>query len=90
MLLNERVVSVMVRFVIVDIKVYIFELVDLNSTGHICTCAPLASLLISNSHPCFRLSLAGVRWTISTLSEAPTKASSYANQGMQYVKDLTK
>ncbi|XP_029988222.1 MICOS complex subunit MIC13 [Sphaeramia orbicularis] len=32
----------------------------------------------------------GVRWTISTLSEAPTKASDYTNQGLQYLKDLTK
>lgn len=32
----------------------------------------------------------GVRWTISTLSEAPTKASNYTNQGVQYFKDLTK
>lgn len=32
----------------------------------------------------------GVRWTISSLSEAPTKASDYTNQGIQYLKDLTK
>ncbi|XP_037554111.1 MICOS complex subunit MIC13 [Nematolebias whitei] len=32
----------------------------------------------------------GVRWTISNLSEAPTKAAEYANQGAQYVKDLIK
>ncbi|XP_039983888.1 MICOS complex subunit MIC13 [Xiphias gladius] len=32
----------------------------------------------------------GVRWTISTLSEAPTKATEYSNQGLQYLKDLTK
>lgn len=32
----------------------------------------------------------GVRWTISSLSEAPTKASEYTNQGIQYLKDLTK
>uniref|UniRef100_A0A8C6WJU3 MICOS complex subunit MIC13 n=1 Tax=Neogobius melanostomus TaxID=47308 RepID=A0A8C6WJU3_9GOBI len=32
----------------------------------------------------------GVRWTISTLSEAPTKASDYTHQGVQYIKDLTK
>lgn len=32
----------------------------------------------------------GVRWTISGLSEAPTKASDYTNQGIQYLKDLTK
>ncbi|XP_028300262.1 MICOS complex subunit MIC13 [Gouania willdenowi] len=32
----------------------------------------------------------GVRWTISTLSEAPTKATDYTNQGLQYLKDLTK
>ncbi|XP_061593704.1 MICOS complex subunit MIC13 [Cololabis saira] len=32
----------------------------------------------------------GVRWTISGLSEAPTKASEYSNQGLQYVKDLIK
>lgn len=32
----------------------------------------------------------GVRWTISTLSEAPTKASDYTQQSLQYVKDLTK
>ncbi|KAF7648714.1 hypothetical protein LDENG_00152820 [Lucifuga dentata] len=32
----------------------------------------------------------GVRWTISALSEAPTKATEYTNQGLQYVKDLTK
>lgn len=32
----------------------------------------------------------GVRWTISSLSEAPTKANEYTNQGIQYLKDLTK
>lgn len=32
----------------------------------------------------------GVRWTISNLSEAPTKAAEYTNQGLQYLKDLTK
>ncbi|XP_071343598.1 MICOS complex subunit MIC13 [Trachinotus anak] len=32
----------------------------------------------------------GVRWTISALSEAPTKATEYSNQGLQYLKDLTK
>ncbi|XP_013888856.1 MICOS complex subunit MIC13 [Austrofundulus limnaeus] len=32
----------------------------------------------------------GVRWTISNLSEAPTKAAEYSNQGLQYVKDLIK
>lgn len=32
----------------------------------------------------------GVRWTISTLSEAPTKTSEYTHQGLQYLKDLTK
>lgn len=32
----------------------------------------------------------GVRWTISSLSEAPTRASEYTNQGLQYLKDLTK
>ncbi|KAK7889638.1 hypothetical protein WMY93_025198 [Mugilogobius chulae] len=32
----------------------------------------------------------GVRWTISTLSEAPTKASDYTHHGVQYIKDLTK
>ncbi|XP_068175683.1 MICOS complex subunit MIC13 [Antennarius striatus] len=32
----------------------------------------------------------GVRWTISTLSEAPTKANNYTNQCLQYLKDLTK
>uniref|UniRef100_A0A1A8C6W0 MICOS complex subunit MIC13 n=1 Tax=Nothobranchius kadleci TaxID=1051664 RepID=A0A1A8C6W0_NOTKA len=32
----------------------------------------------------------GVRWTISSLSEAPTKASEYASQGVQYAKDLIK
>ncbi|XP_040896332.1 MICOS complex subunit MIC13 [Toxotes jaculatrix] len=32
----------------------------------------------------------GVRWTISSLSEAPTKATEYTNQGLQYLKDLTK
>uniref|UniRef100_A0A672HPI3 MICOS complex subunit MIC13 n=1 Tax=Salarias fasciatus TaxID=181472 RepID=A0A672HPI3_SALFA len=32
----------------------------------------------------------GVRWTISTLSEAPTKATDYTSQGLQYLKDLTK
>ncbi|XP_034565333.1 MICOS complex subunit MIC13 [Notolabrus celidotus] len=32
----------------------------------------------------------GVRWTITSLSDAPTKASDYTNQGLQYVKDLTK
>ncbi|XP_072294529.1 MICOS complex subunit MIC13 [Eucyclogobius newberryi] len=32
----------------------------------------------------------GVRWTISTLSEAPTKASDYTHQGAQFMKDLTK
>lgn len=34
--------------------------------------------------------IAGVRWTISALSEAPTKAAEYSNQGVQYLKDLTK
>lgn len=32
----------------------------------------------------------GVRWTISALSDAPTKATEYTNQGLQYMKDLTK
>lgn len=32
----------------------------------------------------------GVRWTISSLSEAPTKASEYTHHGLQYLKDLTK
>ncbi|KAM3619262.1 uncharacterized protein V6R79_005331 [Siganus canaliculatus] len=32
----------------------------------------------------------GVRWTISLLSEAPTKTSDYTSQCMQYLKDLTK
>ncbi|XP_053713350.1 MICOS complex subunit MIC13 [Synchiropus splendidus] len=32
----------------------------------------------------------GVRWTISALSEAPTKASQYTSQGLQYLKDLIK
>ncbi|XP_044217335.1 MICOS complex subunit MIC13 [Thunnus albacares] len=32
----------------------------------------------------------GVRWTISTLSDAPTKATEYTSQGLQYLKDLTK
>lgn len=32
----------------------------------------------------------GVRWTISNLSEAPTKATEYTSQGLQYLKDLTK
>ncbi|KAM7012494.1 MICOS complex subunit MIC13 [Tautogolabrus adspersus] len=32
----------------------------------------------------------GVRWTISSLSEAPTKANEYTNQGLQYIKDLVK
>uniref|UniRef100_A0A3Q1GBF8 MICOS complex subunit MIC13 n=1 Tax=Acanthochromis polyacanthus TaxID=80966 RepID=A0A3Q1GBF8_9TELE len=32
----------------------------------------------------------GVRWTISSVSEAPTKASDYTNQEIQYLKDLTK
>ncbi|XP_026200687.1 MICOS complex subunit MIC13 [Anabas testudineus] len=32
----------------------------------------------------------GVRWTISALSEAPTKATDYTSQGVQYLKDLTK
>uniref|UniRef100_A0A3Q1BQQ4 MICOS complex subunit MIC13 n=1 Tax=Amphiprion ocellaris TaxID=80972 RepID=A0A3Q1BQQ4_AMPOC len=32
----------------------------------------------------------GVRWTISSLSEAPTKASDHTNWGIQYLKDLTK
>ncbi|XP_011472140.1 MICOS complex subunit MIC13 isoform X2 [Oryzias latipes] len=32
----------------------------------------------------------GVRWTISRLSEAPTKASEMTTQGFQFVKDLLK
>ncbi|XP_037625799.1 MICOS complex subunit MIC13 [Sebastes umbrosus] len=32
----------------------------------------------------------GVRQSISALSEAPTKATGYTNQGLQYLKDLTK
>ncbi|XP_056132088.1 MICOS complex subunit MIC13 [Lampris incognitus] len=32
----------------------------------------------------------GVRKTISTLSEAPTKASEYTSQSLQYLKDLVK
>uniref|UniRef100_A0A672HBR3 MICOS complex subunit MIC13 n=1 Tax=Salarias fasciatus TaxID=181472 RepID=A0A672HBR3_SALFA len=32
----------------------------------------------------------GVRWTVSTLSGAPTKATDYTSQGLQYLKDLTK
>lgn len=34
--------------------------------------------------------VAGVQWTISNLSEAPTKATEYTSQGLQYLKDLTK
>lgn len=32
----------------------------------------------------------GVRWTISTLSEAPTNAYDFTHQSLQYIKDLTK
>lgn len=32
----------------------------------------------------------GVQQSISALSEAPTKATLYTNQGLQYLKDLTK
>ncbi|XP_054644983.1 MICOS complex subunit MIC13 [Dunckerocampus dactyliophorus] len=32
----------------------------------------------------------GVRWSISTLSDAPRKAAEYSSQGLQYFKDLTK
>ncbi|XP_076009251.1 MICOS complex subunit MIC13 [Genypterus blacodes] len=32
----------------------------------------------------------GVRWTVSSLSDAPTKATAYTTQGLQYLKDLTK
>lgn len=32
----------------------------------------------------------GVRWSISALSEAPTKANNYTSQGLQYLKDLIK
>lgn len=32
----------------------------------------------------------GVRWTISSLSEAPTRATNFTNRGLQYMKDLTK
>ncbi|XP_028258904.1 MICOS complex subunit MIC13 [Parambassis ranga] len=32
----------------------------------------------------------GVQWTISSLSEAPTKAAEHTNNGLQYLKDLTK
>ncbi|XP_037326495.2 MICOS complex subunit MIC13 [Pungitius pungitius] len=32
----------------------------------------------------------GVRRSISSLSEAPTKATQYTNQGLQYLKELTK
>ncbi|KAM7410177.1 hypothetical protein PAMA_001566 [Pampus argenteus] len=32
----------------------------------------------------------GVRWSISTLSDAPTKATESTNQGLQYLKDLIK
>ncbi|CAL1593829.1 unnamed protein product [Knipowitschia caucasica] len=32
----------------------------------------------------------GVRWTISSMSDAPTKAVDYTHQSIQYVKDLTK
>ncbi|XP_060935692.1 MICOS complex subunit MIC13-like [Limanda limanda] len=32
----------------------------------------------------------GVRWTVSSLSEAPMKATEYSSQGLQYLKDLTK
>uniref|UniRef100_A0A3P8TWJ3 MICOS complex subunit MIC13 n=1 Tax=Amphiprion percula TaxID=161767 RepID=A0A3P8TWJ3_AMPPE len=32
----------------------------------------------------------GVRWIISSLSEAPAKASDDINQGIQYLKDFTK
>ncbi|KAK9519120.1 hypothetical protein VZT92_021867 [Zoarces viviparus] len=32
----------------------------------------------------------GVRQSISSLSEAPTNAAKYTNQGLQYLKDLTK
>ncbi|XP_071377609.1 MICOS complex subunit MIC13 [Centroberyx affinis] len=32
----------------------------------------------------------GVRSSISTLSEGPRKAGEYTNQGLQYLKDLTK
>uniref|UniRef100_H3CZ66 MICOS complex subunit MIC13 n=1 Tax=Tetraodon nigroviridis TaxID=99883 RepID=H3CZ66_TETNG len=32
----------------------------------------------------------GVRWTVSALSEAPTKANEYTHQCIHYLKDLTK
>ncbi|XP_029905020.1 MICOS complex subunit MIC13 [Myripristis murdjan] len=32
----------------------------------------------------------GVRTSISALSDAPTRAGEYTNQGLQYLKDLTK
>uniref|UniRef100_A0A3Q3JXU5 MICOS complex subunit MIC13 n=1 Tax=Monopterus albus TaxID=43700 RepID=A0A3Q3JXU5_MONAL len=32
----------------------------------------------------------GVRWTVAALSDAPTKATEYTNQGWRYLKDLTK
>lgn len=32
----------------------------------------------------------GVRWTISALSDAPTKTINYTSQGLQYLKDLIK
>ncbi|XP_003974056.1 MICOS complex subunit MIC13 [Takifugu rubripes] len=32
----------------------------------------------------------GVRWTVSALSEAPTKANEYTHQLFHYLKDLTK
>lgn len=38
---------------------------------------------------CF-VHIPGVRWTISSLSEAPRKVTEYTNQGVQYLKDLTK
>ncbi|XP_047231067.1 MICOS complex subunit MIC13 [Girardinichthys multiradiatus] len=33
---------------------------------------------------------AGVRWTISSLSDAPTRVSEYTSQGLEYIKDLVK
>lgn len=103
MFLNSKFVSVIVQCLIINIKVYhkgcgfYYSIGTKNVISHYCHCVLLGLILkcsvgtLSIKCPSLILTFpAGVRWTISTLSEAPTKASNYANQGVQYVKDLTK
>lgn len=77
----QHVIGVITSFSITIIKISIFLLVT--TLNALCI---LERQTQTNDY----YFIAGVRWTISSLSEAPTKASDYTNQGLQYLKDLTK